>query len=131
MKSINYSPPATLKREKELLEAKCDLLIEAFNQLCTEESNRLREEEKKALAARVFVYSIKPLPDGWRMLYKESTSEPIRDDDKQWSVPFKIINGVLLHSSYAHEGKHYNSATKLIPQGLFDENQLETINQGW
>ena len=131
MKSIHYNPPATLKREKELLEAKCDLLIEAFNQLCDEESKRLREEEKAALAARVFTYSIKELPDGWRILYKESISEPIREDDKQWSTPFKIINGVLLHGESAYNNKHWFNATKLIPQGLFDEAQLETLNQGW
>lgn len=131
MKSITGFIPTTLQREHKILVEKCDLLIEAFNQLCNEENNRLKEEKQVRLASRTFNYSIKEIGEGWRVLYREASELVGESDEKVWSKPFKIINGVLIHRENSHENTSYVTATRLIPQGLFDETTLETINIGW
>lgn len=52
MKNIVYNIPTTLLREKEILIAKCDLLIEAFNSLCKDETARIQEEKKRKKESR-------------------------------------------------------------------------------
>jgi len=130
MKSFPYNIPNTLSKEKQLVEAKIDLLIEAFSQLCKEEEERIRQEEKEILASRQFIYSIKPIDGEFAILHKVAiTAIPGRDDNEQWSLPFKIINGVLLHGD-SYQGRSWHAANKLIPQGLFSNN-LEEINKDW
>lgn len=135
MNSITYTIPNTLVKEKEILEAKCNLLIEAFNQLCKEESERLAEEKKQKLANVKWKYSIKSIENGWRILYKEMSEETKIEDSnvssEGWSRPFKIVNGVLFHSADAYRQKCYTKANELIPQGIFDESTLEAININW
>lgn len=131
MKSIYYSVPATLQREKEILEAKCDILIEAFNQLCKEEEVRIKKERQKAINSIEWNYSIKEIEGGWRILYKCAANPVEGYDNEGWSKPFKIVNGVLFYAEFYHKQKGYISADKLIPQGIFDESTLESINKGW
>jgi hypothetical protein len=64
-------------------------------------------------------------------LYKSAINPVEGHTNEAWSRPFKIINGVLFHSEVAHNGTVYTSATNLIPQGIFDESTLESINKGW
>ena len=115
LKDIHYSIPSTLVREQDLLEIKCNLLIEAFNQLCKEEDARIKEEQKKLLSERKFKYSIKSIKDGYLILYKEAES-PIfgKDDNNQWSRPFKVINNVLVFSENVYMSKSYFKATEAL-----------------
>ena len=139
MKTLPYTIPTTLTKEKELLIAKCDLLIEAFTELCKEESKRLDKIKEEALANRQFTYSILTDKNGWKRLYKECTPETIVDKDpnsKGQSSAFKIINNVLFYAHYDEKAKSYceytnTAANKLIPQGIFDESTLESININW
>jgi hypothetical protein len=153
MKSFYYSIPSSLSKAKELVETKCDLLIEAFNELCKEENKRIQDEKIRAREARVWIYHVKKIEDDWMILYKETTSatrlpEPTTNYSYSewndgWSTPFKIINGVLIKREYGFPGNKeygtserkcnssYPSADKLIPQGLFDISILDEINKGW
>lgn len=141
MKSIYYSVPSSLTKEKEILEAKCDLLIEAFNQLCKEEEARIVLEKKEKANSRIFNYSIKELDGGWKCLYKEATDETKIGDDRdiQHSKPFKIMNGVLFHGDFNPSigGKSlskyssFGEPTKLIPQGLFDKTEEQLLEIKW
>jgi len=131
MKTMPYNVPSTLMRERELVETKIDLLIEAFSQLCTDEIDRFAKERKKLLASRKFKYSIREIEEGWKILYKESTIHVDPKTDVQWSTPFKIVNGILFHRESAYKSISYSSADKIIPQGLFDESILEEINKKW
>ena len=134
MNSLRSFFPPTLSRERELAEIKCNLIIDAFNELVDFESKRLKEERALRISKRVFTYSVKEINDGWRVLYKEvslNSEEGKLDDDIQWSTPFKILNGVLFHRHDAHEGRCWINADKVIPQGLFDESTLNEINKGW
>jgi len=117
MTSIYYYVPSTLLREKELLEAKCSLLIEAFNSLCGDEVKRLREEEQAALAAIEWVYEVKTIENGWLILYKEAVV-PVAswDSNEQWGKPFKIVNGVCVHADFYHKQKNHTAANNLLPK---------------
>jgi hypothetical protein len=137
LKSFPYDVPATLEREKLLVIEKCNLLLEAFDQLCKEEKERIKQERINKLNSRVFEYSIRELDNfgngGWKVLYKEATAETSvgEDSDIAWSIPFKIINGVLIQSRDHFKSRSWENANKLIPQGLFDESSLTEINKGW
>lgn len=134
MNSLRSFFPPTLSRERELAEIKCNLIIDAFNQLADFESERLRAERALRISRRVFTYSVKEINDGWRILYKEvspNSQEEKLDDDVQWSIPFKILNKILFHRHDAHEGKCWVNANKIIPQGFFDESILNEINKDW
>jgi hypothetical protein len=128
MKTITYSIPQTLLKEKELLEAKCDLLIEAFNQLCKEEDNRLREEKKKTLENRIFKREIIDLENGWRII-QDTAINPVEkaEDNIKWSKKFKIINNVLFHDENAYKSMSWSYLNDLIPQGFFTEQQLKEL----
>lgn len=130
MNSLRSFFPHTLSRERELAEIKCNLLIDAFNELVDFEQKRLNEEKALKLKQRKFIYSIKEIEDGWRILHRESETPNGFDDDVTWSTPFKIINDVLFHGS-THQGRSHINANKLIPQGLFDESRLNEINKDW
>lgn len=148
MKSFHYSIPSTLEETKKLVETKCDLLIEAFNQLCKEEIKRIEDEKKSKKETRVWTYSIKTIENDWMILYKETTPETRLPEsysewNDAWSTPFKIINGVLFKREYGFAGKKeygtsergssisYTSADKLIPQGLADLSVIDANNKDW
>lgn len=131
MDSITCGVPETLRRERKVLEDTCNLLIKVFNERCEKENKKLKEERQARLKARVFRYSIKTIDDNWRILYKEAIN-PIKYELNQgWSRPFKIINGVLIHADHMYKSAAWQTATDRIPQGLFDEATLETINRDW
>lgn len=133
MQSIYYDVPSTLKREREILEAKCDLLIEAFNQLCVVEKERLREEKEKLLASRVFRYSVKDVGNGWSVLYKETdTVIQGRTDDKQWSKMFKILNNVLIIADTGIDNKSWMEPTELLGEERILEDGFDAHKlTGW
>lgn len=115
--SLFYDIPSTMKAEHALLEIKCNLLIEAFNQLCKDEKERLRLLKVEQLAAREFIYTYEHIGDDWWILHKEAKN-PVKDseDNTQWSIPFKIVNNVMIHREHAYERKSYAAATKMLPK---------------
>lgn len=133
IESLYYSVPETLISEKELVINTCNMIIKAFNDKCVKERERIQEELNERRNNRVYEYSIKTLEDGSRILHKKATEETKTNDDNDecWSKPFYIINGVLFHTEYAYRSKSWCNATKLIPQGIFDESTLESINKDW
>lgn len=132
MSSPFYSVPETLKREEEITVEMIELIKEAFQQLINEERDKLQKEKIKKRNERKFTYTIKDIENGWKVLFKESIEHTGEEDDKQWSVPFKVVNNVLFHSESSYERKSWSNATKLIPQGHYPEGiNLEAINKDW
>lgn len=129
-----YLVPASLEKEAEIIKANIVLMQKAFQDKCTAERQRIDAEKKQLLASRQWKYDIEvvTMSDGqWSILTKTAVN-PVEgaEDNKQWSRPFKIVNGVRFQCRDYYKEKSWGAANSLIPQGLVEGGMSQQF-EGW
>jgi len=129
-----YLVPSTLEREAEILKEYIVLLQKTFKDKCDVERSRISAEKKAMLLAREWKYDIETVVvnnEHWSILTKTATN-PVEgaDDNKQWSRPFKTINGVRFQCEDCYQRKSWGAANSLIPQGLVEGGMSQQF-EGW
>ena len=108
------------KYELATLNHHIHLLYEDLKQRNDQAYKRKKEERLKLLSSRKFNYYIESIYFGekhnqWHILCKSAT-EPVDNaqDNKQWSVPFKVVNNVLIYARESYQSMSFQSATNVL-----------------
>lgn len=140
VENFYYLIPDSMKEEQTLIVEICSKLISQFNDRCKTIINEEKLIKQRLRESREWRYEIASLSamgdfspevgEEWSVLLKTAINPIGENDDRQYSKPFKVINGVLLHSD-GYLNKSWITANNRIPQGLISPEQLTTAAFGW
>jgi hypothetical protein len=121
-----YNVPKSLKDEETLLVQAIETIKKHFQAKCDAQNKLDAQERKDLLSKREWTYSLE-CDKNWYRLQKTAIN-PIEgiDDNTQWSIQFRIENGVLYTDNYGYNGKSW-TIKELQQQGI-TEHTYESLS---